>query len=226
MDTRKNLMSEFNKKSNTLKKAIFLAAGTLAVFSMFTTIMITFTHQKTAPIIKKNQHKFLMQSLAAVMPIDSYDNDLITDSFTINHSLLSKDDSVIYPAYKNARPAGAIITTVAANGYNGKIKLIVGINYAGQIHAVRVVEHKETPGLGDPIEIKRSNWIEQFKGKSITNPRLAAWAVKKDKGQFDQLTGATITPRAVVTAVKNALLFYQEQQEIIFSQKSGLENND
>ncbi len=216
--------------ANTLKKAIFLAAVMLAVFSFITAVMIAFTHQKTAPIIEKNQHEFLMQSLAAVMPIDSYDNDLIADSFSINHSLLGKDESVIYPAFKNSKPAGAIITTVAPNGYNGKIKLIVGINYQGQIHAVRVVEHKETPGLGDPIEIKRSNWIQQFSGKSITSPDVKNWAVKKDNGEFDQLTGATITPRAVVSAVKNALIFYQEQGDMIFShvseQKIVVNNHD
>ena len=219
-------MSELNKKPLKLKKAVFLAASMLAAFSLATSIMIAYTHYKTAPIIEKNQHEFLMQSLAAVMPVDSYDNDLIADSFSLNHSLLSKDDSVIYPAFKNSNPAGAIITAVAANGYNGRIKIILGVNYSGEIYAVRVVEHKETPGLGDPIEIKRSNWIEQFSGKSITNPLPTAWAVKKDDGQFDQLTGATITPRAVVESVKNALIFYQEQRDMIFSQKPEAKNND
>ena len=213
-------MSVEKKQANTLTKAIFLAAAMLAVFSLITAIMIAYTHLKTAPIIEKNQHEFLMQSLAAVMPIGSYDNDLITDSFTVNHSLLSKGNSIIYPAFKNSKPAGAIITTIAENGYNGKIKLIVGIDYRGQIHAVRVVEHKETPGLGDPIEIKRSNWIEQFSEKSLSNPKPQDWIVKKDGGQFDQLTGATITPRAVVGAVKNALIFYQEQRDMVFSRSS------
>lgn len=219
-------MSEIPKQSKNLKMAIVLAGATLAIFSLITSIMIAFTYQNTAPIIEKNQHKFLMQSLAAVMPLGSYDNDLIADSFTVNNPLLSKVDAVIYPAFLNTEPTGVIITTVANNGYNGKIKLIVGLNFEGSIYAVRVVEHKETPGLGDPIEIKRSNWIEQFNGKSIINPTTTEWAVKKDNGQFDQLTGATITPRAVVSAVKNALLFYQEQQEMIFTQKSEIENND
>lgn len=219
-------MSELKKKPINLKRAIFLAASMLAAFSLATSIMIAFTYHKTAPIIEKNQHEFLMQSLAAVMPVDTYDNDLITDSFSINHSLLSREDSVIYPAFKNSKPAGAIITAIAANGYNGRIKIILGVNYSGEIYAVRVVEHKETPGLGDPIEIKRSNWIEQFSGKSITKPLPSAWAVKKDAGQFDQLTGATITPRAVIGTVKNALTFYQEQRDMIFSQNPEVKNND
>jgi len=189
-------------------------------------ILIAFTHMNTAPVIEKNQHEFLMQSLSSVMPINTYDNDLITDSFTINHSLLGEEQSTIFPAYKKNKPVGAILTAVAANGYNGKIKLIIGVDYAGTIHAVRVVEHKETPGLGDPIEIKRSNWIKQFSGKSISNPIETAWAVKKDKGEFDQLTGATITPRAVVAAVKKALLFYQEQRAMIFPLNTETEANE
>ncbi len=223
-------MSSINPKNSSIKQAIILAAAMLAVFCLIASMMIAVTHHKTAPIIEKNQHEFLMQSLAAVMPINSYDNDLITDSYTVNHSLLSTEDAVVYLAFQNSKPTGAIISAVAANGYNGKIKLIVGVNYAGEIYGVRVVEHKETPGLGDPIEIKRSNWIEQFSDKSLAQPEIQNWAVKKDGGQFDQLTGATITPRAVVAAVKNALVFYQDQRDMLFNladeNKTVAQNNE
>jgi len=207
-------------------KLIFITALMLAAFSLIASVMIVVTYKSTASVIKENQHKFLMQSLSAVMPLSEYDNDLISDSFFVNHSLLSQDDSLIYPAFKNDQAKGAIITAIAPNGYNGKIKVIVGLNYSGEIHAVRVVEHKETPGLGDPIERKRSNWIEQFSKQSLNSPLQEDWLVKKDGGDFDQLTGATITPRAVVSAVKNSLLFYKEQREQIFSHKHKGQTNE
>jgi electron transport complex protein RnfG len=117
----------------------------------------------------------------------------------------------------HGQPVAAIFTSVAPDGYSGNIKLLVGILHNGVLAGVRVISHKETPGLGDAIEADRSNWILSFNEKSLQNPPLKQWGVKKDGGFFDSFTGATITPRAVVNAVKNTLLYFQENREMIFS---------
>lgn len=210
-------MDEPTKNPQALSKAMLLAALVLSVFALIAAVMIVFTYQNTAERIEQNKHDFILKNLNDVMPVNSYDNDLIADSYFVTDPLLGTGPNQIYPAFKNTQAVGVIITAVAPNGYNGKIKLLVGVNYAGVIHAVRVVEHKETPGLGDPIEIKRSDWITQFEQHSIINPVDANWRVKKDGGDFDQLTGATITPRAVVQAVRNALLYYQAHKDSIYA---------
>jgi len=112
------------------------------------------------------------------------------------------------------------LPTVAPDGYSGDIKLIVGINLDGTIAGVRALSHKETPGLGDKVDLRKSNWILNFNGRSLLQPSIEQWAVKKDGGTFDQFTGATITPRAVVKSVKKALLFFQQQRDVIFPSSS------
>jgi electron transport complex protein RnfG len=105
---------------------------------------------------------------------------------------------------------------VVPNGYSGPIKLLVAVRTDGTLGGVRVVAHKETPGLGDKVEESRSDWILSFNDKSLSKPALAGWKVKKDGGQFDQFTGATITPRAIVSGVKNTLLYFQEHGKALF----------
>jgi len=219
--TQKTMQNNSDHKNNTkMSHAIVIAGSLLALFTAIAASMIVFTHQQTADKISQNERDFILASLNEVMPVNQYDNDLIADSYNTQHSLLGKEAVRIYPAFKNNKPNGAIITTIAANGYNGQIKLLVGVNHAGAIHAVRVVAHKETPGLGDPIESKRSDWIQQFQQRSLNNPPESRWLVKKDQGEFDQLTGATVTPRAVVSAVKNSLLYYAEQKNILYQTSS------
>jgi electron transport complex protein RnfG len=124
----------------------------------------------------------------------------------------------VYRARLHGEPVALVIAAVAPDGYSGTIRLLVGINVDGSLSGVRVVAHRETPGLGDAIEEERSDWILGFTGKSLQNPPLQKWAVKKDGGAFDQLTGATITPRAVVKAVRQALLYYRDQKDALFAQ--------
>lgn len=128
--------------------------------------------------------------------------------------------AAINPCRSTPRPSRAKITgyaleTVAPDGYSGAIRLIVGTDAKGAVSAVRVLAHKETPGLGDKIELKKSDWINSFVGKFLSHDNEANWAVKKDGGEFDAFTGATITPRAVVKAVKNLLLLQQEHPELL-----------
>ena len=114
-------------------------------------------------------------------------------------------------------PIALVMATTAPDGYSGSIRLLVGINIDGSLSGVRVVAHRETPGLGDAIDEDRSDWIRIFDGKSLQDPPEERWAVRKDGGAFDQLTGATVTPRAVVKAVRQALLYYREHQQALFS---------
>jgi electron transport complex protein RnfG len=106
---------------------------------------------------------------------------------------------------------------VAKDGYSGDISLLVGIDFDGIIQGVRTIEHKETPGLGDKVDHKKSPWIDSFIGKSLSNTPLDGWAVTKDGGVFDGFTGATITPRAVVNAVHQGLLYHQRQQSVLYN---------
>jgi len=135
-------------------------------------------------------------------------------------ALLGSDDPIdVFVPMDGERPVAAIFTTVAPHGYNAPIYLLVGISAeTSSITGVRVVSHRETPGLGDLIELRKSNWILQFNGTSLTMPNAAGWAVDKDDGEFDSITGATVTPRAVVKAVHDTLLYFDEHRDTIFAE--------
>ena len=127
------------------------------------------------------------------------------------------EDKNIYIARQGGKAVAVIIPVVAPDGYSGDIELIVGVNREGSIAGVRALSHRETPGLGDKVDINKSDWVLGFDGRSLTNPDLNGWAVKKDKGVFDQFTGATITPRAVVAATLRALQFAEANRKTLFA---------
>jgi electron transport complex protein RnfG len=132
--------------------------------------------------------------------------------------MLGTDEAVtVYRARREGKPIALVMAPVAPDGYSGAIKLLIGIGYDGTLTGVRVSAHHETPGLGDAIDEERSDWIFGFDGKSLDNPPLDRWRVKRDGGAFDQLTGATITPRAIVKAVKKSLLYYREHRADLFA---------
>jgi len=153
-----------------------------------------------------------------VVPTAMYNNDILQDHIEVLDIdyLGSKKVTLVYRARKDNKPVAAVLTVVAPNGYSGPIKLLVGIDYAGTVTGVRVVKHRETPGLGDAIEVQRNPWILGFTGKTLTNPAKSGWKVKRDGGEFDQFTGATITPRAVVAAVYRALDYFKQNREHLF----------
>ena len=124
------------------------------------------------------------------------------------------------------QPVAVLMLVTAADGYNGDIRLLVAVENTGTVLGVRVVSHRETPGLGDPIEIEKSNWILGFTNKSLLNPQGNGWAVKRDGGEFDQFTGATISPRAVVKTVHNTLLYFKANQKLLFESASNTANQD
>ncbi len=197
---------------------MLIGAMILGLFSVVGTGLVALTHQGTAERIAENERQALLRSLHQLIAPESHDNDIYNDVITVHDKALlgSRDGVSIYRARRGGQPVAAVLASSAPDGYSGTIKLLVGINYNGTLAGVRVLSHRETPGLGDGIEAERSNWILTFSGRSLLNPEEAGWKVKKDGGVFDQFTGATITPRAVVKAVHNTLRYYQQHREAIF----------
>jgi electron transport complex protein RnfG len=209
-------------EKNMLVKKMAQAAAILTLFAVLGGGLVAFSFQVTHEQIKANERAALLRTLNTLISYEQYDNDLFTDTREIqNESFFGIPEPItIYRARKKGQPIAVMLTPVAPNGYNGHIRLLVGISYEGTLVGVRVLSHKETPGLGDNIELRRSNWILDFKGRSLTNPTSAGWKVKRDGGIFDQLTGATITPRAVVKAVHKTLLFYQQYRDEVFAENN------
>jgi electron transport complex protein RnfG len=199
-------------------KSIIGVGLLLALSALAGTGVMAFTHYQTRDIIEQNKRAVLIRSLTNVLPGVQYDNELVKDviSITDQKHLGSKKPLAIYRARFKGEPRAVVITSVAPNGYNGPIKIIVGITIDGIICGVRVVDHRETPGLGDAIDEKRSHWILGFDGHSQENTSNSQWQVKKDGGVFDQFTGATITPRAVVKAVHNSLRYFESHRDELF----------
>ncbi len=181
--------------------------------------LVGLTFIQTEDDIKYNEKLTLLRKLNNIIPAESYDNDLLLDTIVIKASSLlsTKEESLAYRARKNNQNVAVVFSSIAPSGYSGSIYLLVGVNTDGTLAGVRVVKHRETPGLGDVVSITHSNWILGFDNKSLSNPNNKGWKVKRDGGVFDQFTGATITPRAVVKAVHNALLYFDQNQDTLFS---------
>lgn len=206
----------------TLMETMKRAAIVLAVASIFGSGLVALSFEITAERIAANERAILLRSLNVLIAPEQRDNDLYADSGEmVDEGILGTANPVtIYRARKDGQPVAAVLTASAPDGYNGTIRLLVGIDYNGTLVGVRVISHQETPGLGDKIEERRSEWILGFTGRSLTDPTEDGWKVKRDGGIFDQFTGATITPRAVVKAVHRTLLFYQQHRDEIFAQKT------
>ncbi len=195
----------------------------LAVFAIITTGLIAVTFFGTKNQIALQQQQKLLSILNAVIDENSYDNIIQLDCALVTSAELlgSNQPQHIYRATKQGQAVAAAIETTAPVGYSGKIQLVVGItsSQAGSatVTGVRVLEHKETPGLGDKVDLRISNWVLDFDNQSYSEEIATNWAVKKDGGQFDQFTGATITPRAVVSAVKLSIDYYLANQAAIFN---------
>ena len=192
------------------------------LFAVIGAALVGLTFTQTEDDIKHNEELTLLKKLNNIIPADSYDNDLLQDIITLKaNPLLGTDEqSLAYRARKNRKNVAVVFSSIAPNGYNGPIHLLVGIKADGVLAGVRVVKHRETPGLGDVVSSTHSDWILGFDGRSLSNPEQKGWKVKRDGGIFDQFTGATITPRAVVKAVHNALLYFDQNQATLFDTPS------
>ncbi|WP_438863513.1 electron transport complex subunit RsxG [Neptunicella sp.] len=191
----------------------------LAAFAIVSTGLISITQLVTAPVIQQQQQQQLLNTLNATLDPQLYDNDLQHDcaKLAAPEWLGQTEEQIIFRARKQGQPVGVAIETTAPDGYNGSIDMLVSITEDNKVNGVRILKHNETPGLGDKIELRISDWILSFSGKKLEKGLEQQWAVKKDGGQFDQFTGATITPRAVVKAVKKSVQYYQQNQQQIFT---------
>lgn len=200
------LRAKLGYQTLLLGSVVLLTSGALAVAS-----------RATEADIEAAAARDLQQSLAQVLP-GQYDNDLLADTVLL---AAPEGETTVYRARRAGR-VEAVVFQTEARGYAGSIVCIMGVTRDGQLLGVRVLKHTETPGLGDKIEPAKDKWIHAFAGKSLTDPATDKWAVKKDGGVFDQFAGATITPRAVVRAVKQGLeLFEQEKGTMLGESKKG-----
>lgn len=183
----------------------------LFVFALIGTAMLAYTFRKTEPIIEASAKREKLALINQVLPAHSYDNDLLAGfrELPADDLLGTRRPSGMWLAFKAGQPVGVVLEVVAPEGYNGDIALLIGISAEGVITGVRVAQHKETPGLGDYIELAKSPWVLQFSGKSYDADHDSRWKVRKDDGEFDSRAGATVTPRAIVKAVREALKYFQ-----------------
>ncbi len=198
-----------------LMRHMLITAAFLSLFAIIGTGLVAMTFTNTEQRITDNERQALLASLHELVPLDLHDNELDEATLDLQDTELlgSKKPVVGYQATKYGHPVAVILAVTAPDGYNGDIKLLVAIDEFGLLLGVRVLNHKETPGLGDSIDRNRSNWIDNFNGYSLDNPGSLGWRVEKDGGIFDQFTGATITPRAVVKAVHKSLQYFDQHQD-------------
>lgn len=197
-----------------LRPKLSFQTGILASFSLIASVLLGVTNCSTQDTIQQRLEEDLQHSLAEVVPAELHDNDMLQDTIKIPSEQynIGANETLVYRARKNGEITAVSFKFTAPDGYSGAIDMMIGINRNGEILGVRVLNHKETPGLGDKIELAKSNWILSFNGFSLDNLAPEKWAVKKDGGQFDQFAGATITPRKSVQATYRSLQFFNDQK--------------
>ena len=198
---------------------IWKSGVTLAIVAAFCTSLVAFTWQQTEERIEANKKAWLERSLQPALAGLFFDSP-VTESMIIvpaPHDLPGSEDAIIYRVFAGETPVAALFVVSARDGYAGPIRFLVGISMDGTVTGVRVLEHRETPGMGDRIEMTKSDWVLQFDGRSLQDPELGQWAIKDDGGEFDQLTGASVTPRAIIKAIKQTLQYFDGNRDAIFS---------
>lgn len=218
-------MSGHDDQESVLRHAMRTAAIMVA-FACIGTLMLAAMHFVTRVPIAESEREARLALFEQVLPPTLYDNDLLADTLMIpaGGPLHNPEPTFAYRARLRGEPSAVILETVAPDGYSGDIKLLVAIRYDGTLAGVRVLTHKETPGLGDYIDIARSDWIRNFDGLSLAGRPDVDWRVKKDGGQFDYMAGATITPRAVIKAVHGALHYFAAHRDMLFASMPTKEN--
>ena len=209
-----------------------MAARTAIILFLFVVIftaLLASAYLWTLPTIQAAAVEEKMKLIGEVLPGSHYDNDLLNNTVRIaaTDSLGLDEDSIAYRASKNCKPSAVVLEAVAPDGYAGKIRLMIAVGADGAVIGVRVTQHKETPGLGDYIEPKKDKnkdrpWIAQFDGLTPTAIDAPQWKVKKDGGRFDSMAGATVTPRAVIKAVRKAALYVAANHERFFASRQNV----
>lgn len=199
------------------RRGIARGAVPLLVISFACAVLITAIHQAAKERIESNRQRMALGAVQEVMPL-SHDNDLLTDRIIVTDpgAFGTRDPVSVFRARAKGEPVGVVFMPATAQGYNEAIVLAVGVSHSGELTGVRVNRHAETEGLGDQVDQSKSRWIRQFSGRSLLNTPMAAWAVARDGGEFDQISGATITPRAVINAVRKVLEYYERNRDSLY----------
>lgn len=195
------------------------AAAVLAAAAVVVVGLVSIVYDLARPQIEASRRAQELARLTAALGDLEYDNDPLTDVVRVQDAELLGTTAplTVHRVRRSGASVALLMHVVAPDGYSGEIRLLVAIDAVGRLRGVRVVEHRETPGLGDAIEERRSDWIRGFDGRSLESPPPERWQVRKDGGDFDQFTGATVTPRAVVRAVRNALVYFGRHRDQLFA---------
>lgn len=202
-----------------IARSTLQTAANLIFFAVIATAILASVFFMTHDAIVKSEEAEKMKLITQIVPTTLFDNDIIQDKLNVAPSPLlgTEDVTIAYRARLKGEPSAVVFESIAPDGYSGKIGLILAVRANGELAGVRVVTHKETPGLGDYIELPKDPWIKGFDGKSREVYKDDDWKVKKDGGQFTYMAGATITPRAIVKAVNKALIYFAENREQLFA---------
>ena len=202
-----------------MSRNILVSALILGLCGFIGATLVAVTEFGTHDRILENERQALLRQLYEIVPKQQVDNDILAHPLTVNaREALGRESSLVYVGEKGKQLSAMVFEATVPDGYSGPIRLLVGVDGNGVLLGTRVIAHKETPGLGDKIEKEKSDWILGFTGKSLTDPKLDRWKVKKDGGDFDQFTGATVTPRAVVNGVKRVLLYFDQQRDALYKE--------
>ena len=201
------------------EQPVWKSGATLAVIAAVCTALVALTWRVTDERIEANRKAFLERSLTPALAGLFFDSGVTESMITIPppHELPGSGPAIVYRVYAEDKPVAALFVVTARNGYAGPIRLLIGVAMDGTLTGVRVLEHRETPGLGDRVEESKSDWVYQFDGRSLTNPQSDSWAIRVDGGDFDQLSGASVTPRAIVKAVRETLSWFDVNSAEVFA---------
>lgn len=196
---------------------VLISGLLLGMFGVLGATLVGLSHEGTREQIARNERDALLAQLRALVPVEQIDNDMLAEVLEISApDALGAPTTRVYRARRAGAPVAVVLSPVVSQGYSGAIRLIVAVRFDGALAGVRVLSHRETPGLGDKIEVERSDWIHGFAGRSLGDPPASGWKVKRDGGVFDQFAGATITPRAVVRGVRQALAYVGDHRDRLF----------
>jgi electron transport complex protein RnfG len=201
------------------ERSIVKTGLTLATIAAICTALVAATYQATSERIAANEKALLEQSLQPALSGIFYDSGVSESRLVIEppHELPGNEPAIIYRVFAEDAPVAALFAVTARDGFSGPIRILLGVETDGRVTGLRILQHRETPGLGDRIEPERSDWVFQFEGRSLADPLPAGWAITVDGGEFDQLTGASVTPRAIIKAMRDTLLYFESHRDEIFS---------
>ena len=211
-------------KPNSLGLSISTNSAILGFFALLCTAIIASTYLSTEEKIDKQKRQAQLKALYQIVPKQQHDNDMLQDNIVFEDQALGhRKEQTLFLAKKalsgEQQPLTLIYPVTARDGYSGDIDFIIGINVSdGSIAGVRVIKHKETPGLGDKVDLRKSDWVLDFNGHSLGDPDSEGWTVKKEGGIFDGFTGATITPRAVIASIEKTLRYHHLNADKLIEQ--------